>query len=141
MRTSKNITISWWKLEKAVILFYDQIKIQLLSSSMDLLLEKSNNLINKVQEKALELITNDYRSSFNILLDKCNGFSIHQRNLQTLMIELYKTIHQIAPPNMKSLFAFRENTHNIRNYQILSNNVRKTVIYGLKTILYRSTFF
>ena len=49
---------------------------------------KSNNLINKVQERALRLITNDYQSSFNILLDKCNEFSVHQRNMQTLMIDL-----------------------------------------------------
>ena len=41
---------------------------------------------------------------------------------------------------MNSLFVFRENTHNIRNYQILSNNVKKTVRYGLETILYRSLF-
>ena len=52
------------------------------------------------------------------------------------MIELSKVIHQIAPPIMNSLFVFRENTHNIPNYQILSNNVRKTVRYGLETILY-----
>ena len=49
---------------------------------------KSSHLINKVQERALRLITNDYQSSFNILLGKCNEFSIHQQNLQTLMIEL-----------------------------------------------------
>ena len=66
---------------------------------------KSNNLINKVQERALRLITND----------KYNEFSIHQRNLQKLMIELYKIMRQITPPIMKSLFVFRENTHNIRN--------------------------
>ena len=101
---------------------------------------KSNNLIYEVQERALRLITNDYQSSFNILLDMCNEFSVHQRNLQTLVIELYKIIHQIAPPIMDSLFVFRDNTHNICNYQILSNNVRKTVRYGLETILYRSPF-
>ena len=60
---------------------------------------ESNNLINKVQERALRLITNDYQSSFNILLDKCKEFSIHQINLQTLMIELYKIytklLHQL----------------------------------------------
>ena len=56
------------------------------------------------------------------------------------MIELYKIIHQIAPPIMNSLFVFRENMHNIRNYKILSNNVRKTVRHALETILYRSPF-
>ena len=76
---------------------------------------KSNNLINKVQERALRLITNDYQSSFNIFLDKYNEFSIHPRNLDTLMIELYKIIHHTAPPIINSLFVFRENTHNIRN--------------------------
>ena len=30
--------------------------------------------------------------------------------------------------------------HNIHNYQIPSNNVRKSARYGLKTILYRSPF-
>ena len=90
---------------KAVILPYDQITIQLLSSSLDVFFRKSNNLINKVQERALRLITNA----------KYNEFSIHQRNLQKLMIESYKIIHQITPPIMKSLFVFRENTHNIRN--------------------------
>ena len=101
---------------------------------------KSHNLINRMQEMALRLITNDYQSSFNILLDKYNELSIHQRNLQTLMIELYKIIHQIAPPIINSLFVFCENTHNIRIYQILPNNVRKTVRYALKTFLYRSLF-
>ena len=96
--------------------------------------------MNKVQERALRLITDDYQSSFNILLDRRNEFSIHQRNLQTLIIELYKIIHQIVPQIMNSLFVFRENTHNIRNYQILSNNARNKVRYGLKTILYRSLF-
>ena len=97
---------------------------------------KSNNLINKVQERALRLITNDYQSSFNIL----HEFSIHQSNLQTLLIELYKITHQIAPPIMNSLFVFHENMHNIRNHQILSKDIRKTVRYDLETILYRSPF-
>ena len=83
---------------------------------------KANNLIYEVQERALRLITNDYQSSFNILLDMCNEFSIHQRNLQTLVIELYKIVHQIAPPIMNSLFVFRENVWTssiIRFYQIV----------------------
>ena len=96
---------------------------------------KQNNLINKVQEKTMRLITDYYQSSFHILIGECNKFSIHQRNLHTLMIELYKTMHQIDPPIMKSLFVFIENEHNIRNYQILSNNVMRTARYGLETIL------
>ena len=87
------------------MLLHDQITIQLLSSSLDVFFRKSNNLINKVQERDIRLITND----------KYNEFSIYQRNLQKLMIELHKIIHQITPPIMNSLFVFHENTHNIPN--------------------------
>ena len=52
------------------------------------------------------------------------------------MIEIYKIVNQITPLIMNSLFAFRENVHNIRNYQIISNNIRKTVRYGLETVFH-----
>ena len=41
--------------------------------------EKSNNLINKVHDRALKLIYQD-NSNFEVLLEKQHGFSIHQRN-------------------------------------------------------------
>ena len=55
------------------------------------------------------------------------------------MSELYKSINKIAPPVMNFLFLFRENVHNIRTFQILSNSTNKTVSYDL-TVLYRSPF-
>ena len=41
---------------------------------------------------------------------------------------------------MNSLFFFRENVHKIRNFQILSNNKKKTVRYGFETVSHRSPF-
>ena len=37
------------------------------------------------------------------------------------MIEVYKIINGYAPPIMDNLFIFRENTHNLRNLQIILN--------------------
>ena len=45
----------------------------------------------------------------------------HQRNLQLLMIEVYKIINGYAPPIMDNFFIFRENTNNLRNFQIILN--------------------
>ena len=58
-----------------------------------------------------------------LLFDEYNEVSAHQESLQALMIEIYKNISQAAPSIMNSPFVFRENTHNVRNYQILSNNI------------------
>jgi len=45
---------------------------------------KSNNKINKIHERALRLVYNDFSSSFDILLVKDKCFSIHHQNLQAL---------------------------------------------------------
>ena len=50
-------------------------------------------------------------------------------------------MNHIAPPIMSSLFVIiRENTHNVRHFQVLSNKSRRTVNYGLETTCYRTLF-
>ena len=39
-----------------------------------------------------------------LFLNRYNGFSSHQRNLDTVMIKKYKIINQIAPPIVNSFF-------------------------------------
>ena len=50
----------------------------------------SNNLISKVHERSLRIISGDNHSSFKSLLSKCKEITIHQRDLQVLMTETYK---------------------------------------------------
>ena len=49
-----------------------------------------NNRINILHERAFCLAYNDFTSSFAKLLEKDNTATIHQRNLQTLAIEIFK---------------------------------------------------
>ena len=98
---------------------------------------QSNNLINKVHERALKLIYQD-NSNFEVLLEKQHNFSIHQRNLQVLMTKIYEIVNGIVPPIMNFLLTFRLNQHNLRNFQELSTEKRNTVNYGLETVTYRS---
>ena len=52
-----------------------------------------NNKINRIHERALKTVYFDYNSSFNELLDKDGSFTIHQKNAQSLAIEIYKYLH------------------------------------------------
>ena len=97
---------------------------------------QSNNLINKVYERALKLIYQD-NSSFEVLLEKQHDFSIHPRNLQVLMTEIYKIVDGITPPIMNSLFTLISD--NLRNFQELSTEKRNNVNYGLETVTYRAS--
>ena len=100
---------------------------------------QSNNLINKVHERALKLIYQD-NCNVDVLLEKQHNFSIHQRNLQDLMTEIYKIVNGIAPLIRNSLFALHLNQHNLRNFQknLPMTKKRNTVNYGLETVIYRA---
>ena len=88
--------------------------------------------------RSLRLITNDKTGTFEHLLQANNEITTHHRNLQVLMVEVFKIINGFAPPIFEDFFLFRENTHNIRNFQIISNESRKSVRYGLETVKYRT---
>ena len=53
--------------------------------------------------------------------------TVHQRNLQILITEVYKTVKGEALAIMKNLLIFRENIHNIRNFQTTANENKNTV--------------
>ena len=97
---------------------------------------QSNNLINKVHERALKLIYQD-NCNFEVLLEKQHDFSIHQRNLQVLMTEIYKIVNSIAPSMVNSLFTFHLNQDNIRNFRELSTGKRNIVNYCFETVTYK----
>ena len=65
---------------------------------------KSNHKINKLHERALRLVYNDHISTFESLLEKDNSFSVHDCNLQTLAIEMYKIYNNKSTVNYTSLF-------------------------------------
>ena len=52
-----------------------------------------NNKINRLRERALRLIYNDYKSSFDELLEKDGSVPIHHRNIHSLSVEMYKIYH------------------------------------------------
>lgn len=98
----------------------------------------SNNLINKIHERSLRLITNDYNNDYETLLKSSDEICNHHRNIQTLMIEMYKIYHNIAPPIMDSMFQRRHKNYNLRNFQEFFTEKKRTVASGLETISYRS---
>ena len=77
---------------------------------------QSNNLINKIHKWSLRISYKDQKISYHNLLETQNELTIHQRNLQVLMTETYKIVDGVVPPIINSLFEFRSNEYNIRNF-------------------------
>ena len=96
-----------------------------------------NNKINRIHERALRLVYSDYCSNFDELLKKDRSFSIQDRDIQTLAIEIYKFFHGLSPSLMKNIFQVNTNNpYSLRSPNELYRRNPKTVKYGTETISY-----
>ena len=65
---------------------------------------KLNSQVNKLHERVLRIVYQDYASSFTQLLEKDNLTTIHNRNIQSLATELFKVKNGLSPPFMDEIF-------------------------------------
>ena len=91
------------------------------------------NHINRIHERALRILYQDHNSTFEELLAKDGSFKIHDRNLQILLIEIFKVKMKLAPEIMNEVFDIIESPYPLRNkLRFKSRNIR-TVRYGIET--------
>ena len=83
-----------------------------------------NQKISKIQERALRITSKDTESTFSELIQKDCSVTIHTKNLQILMTEMYKTKNELNPLFLQEIF--RENTtrYNLRNNELTQHRVR-----------------
>ena len=67
-----------------------------------------NNHINNIHERALRLTYKDNQSSFKELLEKDSSVTVHHKNLQALVTEIFKVKNDLAPDIMKDAFELKE---------------------------------
>ena len=59
-----------------------------------------NDEINKLHEIALRIVYNGTLRLFENLLIKDKSLTIHHQNIQSLVIEIYKAIHNLPGENL-----------------------------------------
>ena len=67
-------------------------------------------------------------------MDKDQTVTIHHRNLQKLVTEMYKVKNGISPKMMSNIFNEIPNTYSLRNNRIWSTHNVHTVKYGTETL-------
>ena len=97
---------------------------------------QTNNRTNRIHEKSLRLSYDDYRSNFQTLLQKDNSTSTHDKNLQLLLTEIYKTIYNHNPSFMKEIFTERNSCYSHGNISRISLSKPKTNCYGIESGTY-----
>ena len=95
----------------------------------------TNSKLNRIQERALRMVCKDSESGLADLKKKYG--TIHQHNLQLLMIEIFKTKNNLNPTFMKKILTERDIQYNLRNENHLGLPKVNTTSYGIENIQYR----
>ena len=74
------------------------------------------------------------KETFENLLEMDNSVTVHQRNLQLLMVEIYETKSNLNPSFMKTIFEEKELPYNLRCSDKLQLPQAKTTCLGIDTV-------
>ena len=92
---------------------------------MILLAPSVSNKINHLREQLLQIIYNDNISSFEDLLERDKSHTIHQRNIQSLAMELFKVQENFSNNAMHDIFQTTKINCNLRSQSNFARNKNK----------------
>ena len=94
--------------------------------------KKSQNKVEKIHERSLKFLSNDYLSSYAELLEKSTSVSMETKRLRTMVYEIFKTLNNLNPVFMKDIFHYSPNvTHKKHNLYI---HIQNTTKFGNKSL-------
>jgi hypothetical protein len=98
--------------------------------------EANTRKIEKLQERALRFVYEDYVCNYEGLLEKAKIPSLHVRRIRTMALETFRIINGIAPPCLQNLVKVKENKYNFRYKNVLQVPTIRTSQYGKKSYRY-----
>ena len=96
----------------------------------------NNGKIEKINERALRILFNDFTSSYKELLDLSNSDTVLLTRLKNLTLDVFKSIKRLNPPYLNELFEIKAIPYETRKSIQLVQPLRQTTTYGLRTISY-----
>ena len=91
---------------------------------------RTNKKINRLHERALRIVYDDNVSTFDQLLAMDKSFCIHYQNIQRLLIEIYKALHDNSGNSLKELFVKRQRTIKLWSKHELVIPLKNSVLKG-----------
>ena len=89
--------------------------------------------IEKVQARTLRFMHNDYESSYDVLLIKSEAVTMEVKRMQSLCIEIYKTLNNANPQHVNEIFALNRSLYSSRRpYSLtLPRIIQSTLVLDL----------
>ena len=95
--------------------------------------------INKMHKRALRTIYNNFNLNLADLVILDDNCSIHQKHLQLLMLEVYKSLNHYSPELLWDLFCRKQQPYNLRNQILIQLPSAKSTKYGTNSIVFKGS--
>ena len=99
----------------------------------------ANHKVDSTHKRVLRVLHNDYDSSFNTLLEKSDTVTIHIKNLQKLMLEIYKSMNQLNPSYIWHLHERKEIQYDLRTKHLWKLPITMTIKFGMESLSFRGS--
>ena len=100
--------------------------------------ENNSLKMEKIQERALRFIYDDYNGSYENLFEKSKLPSLKIRRLKTIAVETFKIIHKNSPSYLHDLINIILQNFNFRSQETAVLPRVRTTRYGLKSFRYNA---
>ena len=97
---------------------------------------RTNNKINRFHERVLRILYDDDVSTFDQLLAMDKFLCIPHQNIQRLLTEIYKALHDISGNSLKELLVKTESTISLRSKSELVIPSVNSILKGKNSIRY-----
>ena len=90
--------------------------------------QKQLQMMEKIQERVLRFLHNDYKSDYSTLLKISESVSMEVKRMRYLFVEIYKTLSNLSPNYMKDIFQVQQSAYSSRRpHNILVPNLVQEV--------------
>ena len=96
--------------------------------------------ITSIHKRALRTTQFNFTLSYKDLLITEKTCSIHQKHLQILMTEIYKSLHSLNPSIINELFQIKNRHYNTRNIYVLKLPPARTSYLGTNSLIFKGSF-
>ena len=98
----------------------------------------STSKIERIQERALRFISNDFTSPLKTLLVNSNTVPLHVLRMQKMASEVFKIVNKLSPEYIQDLIGIKDSIYNFRKERTAEIPRVKTTRYGIKSFRFEA---
>ena len=98
----------------------------------------SSAKMEKLQYRALQLVFNDFDSSYETLLERVNMPTLHISRIRLIAVETFKILHKMSPVYLQDLLSYKNSIYSFRYVNLVDVPRVRTTKYGKSSFCYEA---